>query len=126
MATLKLDYDMDNWFNVYCEGLRVIKEILCFHVMEEQIFISKSGNHHVRLEIREELSCSEVVAVQQIMGSDSLRGAFNLRRIRRGQYNWNILFTESVKRLFRLSDIVDGKAECLKVHARANVRRTET
>lgn len=90
---LKLDYDHDNWFQLYDERMRILKWLFEFEVLKERFFESKGGGHHVRVWIDMELQPREISLFQTILGSDPVREAFNLRRIRAGQKNWNVLFT---------------------------------
>lgn len=91
---LKLDYDGGggDWLGLYNDRLRFLKWLFGFEVVEERFYRSDGGGHHVRLWIDHILAPCEVSLLQAIMGSDPVREGFNLRRIRAGQQNWNLLF----------------------------------
>ena len=96
MAILKIDYDVPfedffAWID-YHSRVHFIEDILGIEFISEKRFRSKSGNAHAVLETKVELKPLEILCLQAILGSDWMREAFNLRRIRRGQRNWNILF----------------------------------
>lgn len=90
---LKLDYDFEGWEKVYGERLRFLVWLFGFEVVEERVYRSNGGGHHVRLWISSfiPLSPTELSLLQAILGSDPVREGFNLRRIRAGQRNWNQL-----------------------------------
>jgi len=89
---LKLDYDFPEWFKLYSERMKFLKWLYNFEVVKEKFYKSSGGNHHVRVWLDTLLSHHEICLFQAILGSDPIREAFNLRRIRAGQKNWNILF----------------------------------
>jgi len=94
-SLIKLDYDMsiDVASLIFVSGVRKVQEIVGLTIEDFEATKSRD-NWHVRVKIKEDLMPLEILAIQLIMGSDHIREAFNLRRIRRGQKNWNILFTE--------------------------------
>ena len=56
----------------------------------------KSGNTHVVARSPEKLPNWVIVAVQFALGSDWYREVYNVRRLMRGQKNWNILFDHEI------------------------------
>lgn len=93
MASLiKLDYDQEEWLEVFLERKRLLETILQLHVVSYQFFESRGGNHHAIMHLEETLKPLELLAIQSILGSDPVRECFNLRRIWNHQRNWNILF----------------------------------
>lgn len=93
-SIVKLDYDMEKRLalNKFENGLEDLMEIVGLTWKGDTWDKSKSGHWHVKMTLKEDLEPLEILAVQLIMGSDPVREAYNLRRIRRGQRNWNILF----------------------------------
>lgn len=92
---LKLDYDSENWFQLYQERMRKLLWVLEIKVIKERFYKSSGGNHHVRVWLDKLLSPWEVIILQAVLGSDPIRELFNLRRVNRGQRNWNLLFNTS-------------------------------
>lgn len=104
MVEVKLDYDHDNWESLFYERKSLVESILGVKLENVRFYRSKGGNHHVRAEIKEKKWMPgyfklDILAIQLLMGSDPTRECFNLRRIWRGQKNWNILFTEGVEEI---------------------------
>lgn len=98
MTVLKLDYDWEQslvWFPVFQHRLRLLHEIMGYTVETWFPAISKGGKWHVRLELKEELEDVEVLVLQLFLGSDPVRELYNLRRVKNGQVNWNILFASN-------------------------------
>lgn len=99
---LKLDYDCDviDWWRYrhteYKERMRQLAYILNIRPIEQKFYRSKSGHIHVRVWLEGWLlSPLETSVLQAVLGSDPVREIFNLRRIRAGQRNWNLLFNTS-------------------------------
>jgi len=94
-TVIKLDYDVP-WdeFDAkkYSNRIEVVKSILGVDLRVFKWEKSKGGNVHVALFSNVWFSDLEVLALQAILGSDWVRECFNLRRIRCGSLNWNILF----------------------------------
>jgi len=97
MSIIKLDYDEKEHFLSFPNKLNVIKSIIDLDIVYINVYVSKGGNHHVLIHLLNEFNDLEVLCLQQILGSDWVRGAFNLRRVRAGQKNWNILFNEHLE-----------------------------
>ncbi len=96
---VKLDLDSDLALLNFVDRFHIINDILSLTPVHVDIDESSTAGHsHVRIEFLEPLEPLLACAVQAILGSDPVREAFNLRRIRRGQKNWNILFTEKGKK----------------------------
>ena len=98
MSVIKLDYDtpycewIQDQYNDWYKRLSIVESILNMKFNYCSFEESKGGNTHVTIYIKKDFSDLEVLAIQAILGSDYVRETFNLRRIRAGQKNWDILF----------------------------------
>ena len=102
MALIKIDidkpYDSCPDWDEFNKRICFIRKILRINFKSTLNFRSEGGNIHVVIETGENLNDLEICCIQVILGSDWMRETYNLRRIRRGQRNWNILFEhEEVK-----------------------------
>ena len=98
MPIIKLDIDkpIEDWFrNDYQKFLKrmvIVESILNYDLSHFMVNESKGGNVHISICLDVDLCDFEILALQAILGSDYIRETFNLRRIRFGQKNWNLLF----------------------------------
>ena len=97
MSVIKLDYDEKECLSCFGHRLEVVTSILKLDVACVNCYVSKGENRHVEVHLLNKFSDLEVLCLQQILGSDWVRGAKNLRRVRAGQKNWNILFNEHLE-----------------------------
>lgn len=70
-----------------------VEDILRIRLEAEYAGTTRKG-YHVRFAVAGRLNDTERVAVQSILGSDPIREALNLYRVRQGIIPWNILFDE--------------------------------
>lgn len=69
------------------------------HIYDAKIFKSPSGQGwHVYLQFIDSVSDTSIILFQVLLGSDYKREVMNLKRVMRGDKNWNKLFQFSWKK----------------------------
>lgn len=98
MRQLKLDYDEEDWLQLFDRRRSMVEGILKIEIKNVRIYRSKNGNMHVRAWVPDVPDLA-LCALQAILGSDPARECFNLRRILKGVKNWNVLFNLDERRI---------------------------
>ena len=89
--------------------LTIARSILNLDVVNWVYTMSKGGNTHIHVYVKNEFADLEILCLQQILGSDYVRGCFNLVRVRAGQKNWNLLFNGSYMSGIKRNGVAEGK-----------------
>ena len=85
-----LDLDKLAWrMETVCEVLEV--ELESIRIMET------GKGYHIHGVILGDVDDKDVIIIQMALGSDYLRELYNLRRVRNGIKNWNVLFSSKYK-----------------------------
>jgi len=95
MSIVKVDIDVPvEEFNVedFIKRASFISDILGVDLGPIAVLESQGGNVHIVARAPEVLPSWVIVAIQFALGSDWYREVYNVRRLMRGQENWNILF----------------------------------
>jgi hypothetical protein len=89
-TTLLLDIDSDTLPDGFMRWLTLLEEQV--GVVTYEVFVSKSGNRHVIITMKQPMDIIERIAWQAILGSDPVREACHLGSVKRNEQNPILLF----------------------------------
>lgn len=95
-SVIKIDLDRKKIPKSLFETIDYLKYF--YTVLGTYIYKSPSGNHHIVIELQEEITDYELILIQLLCGSDKKREWFNYKRIKSGlkMKDWNLLFSKKL------------------------------
>jgi hypothetical protein len=93
ISSLKVDIDKKIPIKLILKRIKLINYSLMLRIKYVLITDTYKG-YHIRVETKKELGDIDVLIIQLLIGDDYIRSMLNYKRIKRGEKNWNVLFTK--------------------------------